>query len=70
MTTCTLITRDRCIEVRALEQKMLVQTIRMSDQIKDSIKFITHSTVTLVASHTQVLCRNTPWLGAGLCHTH
>ncbi|XP_019851602.1 PREDICTED: vam6/Vps39-like protein [Amphimedon queenslandica] len=44
----------RSIEIRALEQKLLVQSIKTNEQIKDHVRFIAHDQVTLVASHTQV----------------
>lgn len=42
------------IEVKALEQKLQVQSIKMMDTMKDQVKFIVHDNMTLVASHTQV----------------
>ena len=44
----------RGIEVKALEQKLQVQSIKMMDTMKDQVKFIVHDNMTLVASHTQV----------------
>ena len=44
----------RGIEVKALEQKLQVQCIKMTETMKDQVKFIVHDNMTLVASHTQV----------------
>jgi hypothetical protein len=44
----------RGIEVRALEQKILVQNFKIPDQSKDPIKFISHHKMTIIASHSQV----------------
>ena len=44
----------RGIEVKALEQKLQVQSIKMMETMKDQVKFIVHDNMTLVASHTQV----------------
>ena len=44
----------RGIEVKALEQKLQVQCIKMMETMKDQVKFIVHDNMTLVASHTQV----------------
>ena len=44
----------RGIEVRALEQRFLVHTIRLSESTKDQIRFIANDKMTIVASQTLV----------------
>ena len=44
----------RGIEVRALEQKIQIQIMKMGEHIRDPIKIIVHDEMTLVASHNQV----------------
>ena len=44
----------RTIEVRALEQRILVQNIKTSESPKDQFKFIAHDEMILVASHNLV----------------
>ena len=43
----------RGIEVRALEQKIRIQSMKMTE-LKDQIKIIVHGEMTLVASHSLV----------------
>ena len=50
----SLLPSFRGIEVKALEQKLQVQSIKMMDTMRDQVKFIVHDNMTLVASHTQV----------------